>query len=174
MAKIRMRGYHGTTVEAAKDIVKTQEVWDSTENNEWLGKGAYFFAYPRHATLWIKHENKLPGDIVEAQLEFDEQQWLDLDDPAQMDKMNHDLVALYRKISPQITIMLPKDPKELWKVWCWACDTYRGLHKEVGIISYTFPQKKFSPASGYHSNERQICVSDHSIIKSLAIYDGPK
>lgn len=170
MATMKQTVYHGTTEKAAQDIVKTQEIWDSEKNNEWLGKGAYFFPYFEHALYWIKRQELLPGCVVDAELEFAADSLLDLDDPAQMRQMNEELKEFYERTGQHISIHLPKEKKELWKIWCLGCNTYRKLHKEIGIISYTFPQKKYSLVSGYRGNERQICVSNHKLIKKLILH----
>lgn len=170
MGRIKKTVYHGTTEEAAENIIKTQEVWDSRKNDEWLGSGAYFFAYPGHAFSWIVRRGMLPGKVVQAELEFDEESLLDLDDPEQMKRMNQELVAFSEKIGKAITVELPQTPKELWRIWCWGCNTYRALHKEICIISYTFPQRKHYSGTGYHGNERQLCISDHKVIKNISLY----
>ena len=48
-------GYHGTTKERAKKIVEENKFNISNENDEWLGKGIYF--YEKYSDYLIYNEN---------------------------------------------------------------------------------------------------------------------
>lgn len=163
--------YHGTTKEAAENIVATQEIWDSQKNDEWLGTGAYFFSYLHHAHDWIRKKYKSKGLVVKAELEFDEENLLDLNDPEQRIIAAIEVGELYRIAGREIRADFPTERKELWRKWCFVCNAYRELHPEICVITYTFPQKTFSPVLGFYDNEQQWCVSDHDLIKSLELYE---
>jgi hypothetical protein len=48
-----IRGYHGTTVPRAQNIVATRQIRISTNDYDWLGQGAYFFQdAPLRAWKW--------------------------------------------------------------------------------------------------------------------------
>lgn len=173
MTKVRLTVYHGTSQKAAKSIEETQEIHDSQKNDEWLGHGAYFFVYPGHAIRWIYRNTKLqPGKIIKAKLEFKPDQLLDLDDPDQLEQMNKELLEFCKKIGRRISIKWPESKEKLHRIWCWGCDTYRELHREIGIICYTFAQNKYAFAPHYHYTEKQLCVSNHQLIKELTQCSG--
>ena len=55
------------------------------------------------------------------------------------------------------------------KKWCFACNLIKSLDTRLGIITYTFPRGKKFQYSGFSSNQRQACVSDHSIISEIKV-----
>ena len=49
-----------------------------------------------------------------------------------------------------------------------SCEIIRQLQPNIGIIMYTFQaNSKNKPLSGYERNNKQICVSNHSIISDI-------
>ena len=55
--------------------------------------------------------------------------------------------------------------------WCFACNLIRDLCPEIGIIVKTFPLKySVSECIQFPCVQRQICVSDHSIITCIKEY----
>ena len=58
-------GFHGTTKEAAKKLVDGKPFQDSDEDDEWFGKGVYFWEYaPKQAWWWAKTHKKYPQPAV--------------------------------------------------------------------------------------------------------------
>lgn len=166
MAQNKKTVYHGTSVEAADNIRKEKHFRESKANNEWLGQGVYFFAYEQHAQRWIRYRKLNPGAVLTVKLEYEDQELLDLDDPAQLEAVNHEMERIDQILKNKIAV----DSRKLhgnWKRWCFSCNMYRELHPEIGMISYTFPQSKPPGASYFSYNERQICVSKHDIITEI-------
>lgn len=163
MAENKMTAYHGTSAAAAASIRKEQHFRESEEDNEWLGSGVYFFRYKGHAREWTKGM----GDVLTATLEFDDREFLDLDDPDQREALNREMEGLADVLTRGGVIRPGKN--EMRKRWCLSCNLYRKLHPEIGIISYTFPRHNPPPGlSGFSSNANQICVSRHEIITNIA------
>ena len=54
------------------------------------------------------------------------------------------------------------------KKLCWGCNVMKKLFPEIGIIIYTFHKKNQYQYIPLRTNQRQICVSDHSIIKHIS------
>jgi len=165
MAQNKMTVYHGTSGKAAESIRREQHFHESKKDNEWLGHGVYFFAYPLHAALWIARRKLEEGTVLTVQLCFEDKELLDLDDPEQLDALNREMSRLNQRIGDKIALP-PADKDTLWKRWCLGCNLYRKLHPEIGIISYTFPQRKVGAAC-FHNNERQLCVSRHEMISDI-------
>lgn len=156
--------YHGTSAAAAESIRREQRFHESRADNEWLGWGVYFFKYEDHARRWIQNRKLDPGDVLTVQLEYDDEELLDLDDPAQMSALNREMAKLNWLVKDKIR---PGEENETWKHWCLSCNMYRKMHKRIGVISFTFPQRKRNTPSWFPTNERQICVSRHEIIKKI-------
>lgn len=166
MAQNKRKVYHGTSAAAAESIRKEQHFRESREEYEWLGWGAYFFEYERHAWRWIENQKLHPGEVLAVQLEYNDRELLDLDDPAQLDAVNREMERMNRVLKNRISVE-PGEKHEKRKRWCFSCNMYRKLHPEIGIISYTFPQKRRPGQSGFAYNERQICVSKDEIITEI-------
>lgn len=162
MAQNKQTAYHGTSVAAAVNIRKEQHFRESEKDNEWLGRGVYFFPYRGLAQSWTKGK----GDVLTATLEYDDRELLDLDEPDQLAALNRMMKKLNKRLLDQIKIK-PGDKVKDARFWCFSCNIYRELHPEVGVTSYTFSRNNPLGPSRFPSNARQICVSNHRIITSI-------
>lgn len=59
-------GYHGTTNEAAMEILDNQDIKDSIKADEWLGKGKYFYDRYTNAIEYIIRKYNENKDICKA------------------------------------------------------------------------------------------------------------
>lgn len=173
MERKKIYGYHGTTQENANRIVSEQAFQDSVKDNEWLGHGVYFFAYLGHAKWWVGawRYRGMETSILKAALEFTDEQLLDLDDPEQF-MLAEDVVKEAIRVasdSGDLQYGANLEKMEESKKWNFVCNTIRSICPEIGIIIYTFPTKPRFYVIGYQQTQRQICVSDHSIIKEVEI-----
>ena len=168
--KIQTIGYHGTTKENAEKILSEQRFYDSRKNNEWLGTGVYFFTYRKHAEWWVStpRYNDKETRLLQAHLEYIPEQLVDLDDPTQLASLENMAKRVATRINASDKNIIA-DCRTVGnaKRWCWACNLLKKLCPKIGIIIYTFPQPYINYVSGFYSNQRQICVSNHSIIKSV-------
>ena len=173
MCKKSMLGYHGTTRVNAELIVAEQHIKASTRTNDWLGSGAYFFAYKDHAIWWISHKRYtcVQTRILSADLEYTDNQMLDLDDPGQLRALD-DIVKAAIELSEEAgeaTSAVLYTQKEKW---CFACNLIRRVNPEIGIIMYTFRDsgdRRIYKHSAFYGNQRQICVSNPSIVTNIKI-----
>lgn len=161
-------GYHGLPREYVAGSISSQTIHESTKNNEWLGRGVYFFQYLDHAKWWITHERYKGREtaILQAQLTYSDEQLLDLDNPSERKSLDD----FFRSVLSQPELLhdklsLPDNPTMKQK-WCFACNFIRLLKPEIGIIIYTFPRPQ-EKSNLYPSNQRQICVSQNSIISDI-------
>jgi hypothetical protein len=65
-----MIGFHGTTTSAAERLVGGEPFTTSDEDNEWFGKGVYFWEYaPKQAWWWAKdHKGYEQPAVVGARI----------------------------------------------------------------------------------------------------------
>lgn len=166
MAQHKINAYHGTSLSAAESIWKEQHFNESTSDTEWLGCGVYFFAYKESAELWINRQYRrlYPGRVITVQLEYNDEDMLDLDDPAQLANLNSEL----KRVQDRMEKVLSAPIVDYYKRWCLGCNWYTKLHPEIGIISYTF-HRSADKVSGFQSNEKQLCVKNHEIITCIII-----
>jgi len=170
MAENCINGYHGTTLENAILIKESQEFKFSNKDTEWLGAGAYFFAYKAHAEWWITHNRfaDTETEILCATLEYDNDQLLDLDDPDQLAMLEMLTKAAVREVNTYFQDTTKAKIQTPEWIWCFTCNLIRKLSPEIGIIMYTFPDRKgLYPYSRFRGSQKQLCVSDHSIIRNI-------
>lgn len=175
MTRNRIEGYHGTTKANAMDILSQNHFRNSTKNNEWLGTGVYFFAYAGHAKWWCSHARFANCEtvILQAILEYRQEQLLDLDDPSTLEKVNL-FVKTALEHADELGLSLglvefSSFPKE--KRWNFTCNLVRKLMPEIGMITKTFfPNHSTPEPTRFPCAQRQICVSDHGIIMSVSEY----
>ncbi len=57
--------FHGTTAETAADLVDGQPFRVSSNTDDWLGSGAYFWEYaPKQAWWWAREFKRYPRPAV--------------------------------------------------------------------------------------------------------------
>lgn len=172
-----MIGYHGTTKENAEQIVKSQHFYDSDSDHEWLGRGVYFFSFKGHAQWWNDIRfRRGETEILRAHLVYERWQLWDLDDPEKLDALDRIMDTYLRagesagSKDPRLRTAANLDTVE--KRECFACNLLKDQFPAIGILAHTFtpwPWKVQTHPSGFKRAQRQICVSDHSIIKKIEI-----
>lgn len=176
MSKIEIYGYHGTIQHFADQIVAKQDFIDSDKDNEWLGTGVYFFAYKAHADWWIKARRFRHQEtcVLKAELSFAKDQLLDLDDPEMLEFANSVLKAAVKRTNEEgnLLISVSLDDLPADKRFNMACNIVRELFPEYGITMYTFTPNCKPGITGFRLTQKQICVSDHSIIGKIEIENG--
>ena len=168
MEQCHLVGYHGTTQDNASSILAENLFRKSKRKNDWLGTGIYFFEHKAHAIWWTTHSrfNGKETAIIEVLLEFIDNQLLDLDDPAQLQELDN-LVRLYfEKANHSEPTTKPNFASDAER-WCFACNLIKQADPTIAIIRYTFPVGKRNYFSGFSPTQRQICVSDDSVIKCI-------
>lgn len=167
MGQNKICAYHGTSARAAARIRRERFFWESRQDNEWLGTGAYFFTARKDAEDWtVKMKHRLKdGTVLTVQLAYEDREMLDLDDSAQLSAFNCELEKLEQRIGKNGTTNFDgSNGRE--RQWCFACNLYRKLHPEICITSYTF-HRGLSGISQFGRNERQLCVSQQRIITEI-------
>ncbi len=77
-------GYHGTNRETARQLVSGQPISSSTNDDDWLGHGIYFWEYgPRQAWWWAERRYGASASVVGAMIRLGT--CLDLLDPNNTD-----------------------------------------------------------------------------------------
>lgn len=170
MNTTKIYGYHGTTLSNAENILSENRFVPSNKKNEWLGTGVYFFAYLGHAKWWIEASRYKEKEtcILKAGLEYSDEQLLDLDDPevlSEVEEVIKTAIGITNKRGAYKGAV-DVDGNQHMK-WNFVCNLYRQINTDIGITMYTFPTKKMFDFIGYKQTQRQICVSDPSIIKSI-------
>ena len=170
-------GYHAMAKEYVQDSITNQAIHPSTDTDEWLGHGVYFFQYISDARWWTTL-NRFKGRetaILQAALTYTSDQLLDLDNPDERIKLERFYKTFTSKNakSNNPVSFLGKKKLSREERWCLACNLFRSVNPNIGIIIYTFPRCKqeqknqLSPFLLFPHTQRQICVSDDSIISDI-------
>ena len=165
----KLIGYHGTTPENAELILEQKYFKPSRRKNEWLGDGVYFFVHKSWAEKWvgIKYNSTEKSTVLQVTLEYLNEQLIDLDDPNQYDELS-ELVIHFCKIDKSVDDVdfSNKSPEEQI---CFACNILKRLDKKICIMMYTFSKENSKNYFPYPRNQKQVCVNNQSIIKSIKI-----
>ena len=73
-----LTGYHGTTQESAKSILKEKQFKLSQSNKEWLGEGIYFYEQFSDAYNWRNRTDKERA-VLHSVIEVNDDEYLDID-----------------------------------------------------------------------------------------------
>ena len=164
-------GYHGTTQENANKILEEKHFKESTKDNEWLGRGVYFFTFRYWAEWWVRIKKFENVAILKVNLEYTDEQLLDLDNPEQLITLD----KIMQNVVKQSTLVKDIDFKTLknTEVWCFACNFIKQLYPNIGIIAYTFQRNQdWHSYIKLCSNQRQVCVSNPEIITKIQQDNG--
>lgn len=167
----QISGYHGTTRVNADNIIAEQHFNESNRDNEWLGSGVYFFAYKWHAEWWTTHKrySGKPTAVLVADLRYTDDQLLDLDDPYVLNSVNrivNEAISIAKKTGLPLGNVDFRG-KKYDERGNFSCNLMREMNPKLGIIMYTFDPQCGRGISGYSQNQKQICVSDKTIIRDI-------
>ncbi len=158
--------YHGTSKNNAEKILKEQIFLESDRETDWLGRGIYFFEEKEDALWWNSHSRFIGQkmEILEVELEFPEDSWLDLDDRGTKRSVTSFVQERLRHKPLQLQNLIEMDR---YKRQCFFCNYLQNYIPEIRIRSYNFPAKFQSnnPFDFGFSTRKQFCVVEQSIIK---------
>ncbi len=165
--------YHGTTKENAEKIIATQKFYPGEENvnEQFLGKGIYFFRNKQHAVMWNIKKAKDVGlrnmpykkyiqkySILKSKVEYARKNLLDLND-------TNDIVK-YNKICKRVERHFLNDQ-----------DYKLAQHKDRAIINFLYEKNLMEgiyiirKISGQKSKVNSLNVADYIQRDILCIKD---
>lgn len=182
MEELKYEGFHGTDRESARNIIKERKFvpGEDADNEDFLGKGVYFFKEEEHAVLWnlkkardcgnrnLKYEDYiLEYAILKADILVNRKNLLDLNTPRD--------IAKYEKICKRFQKEFEED--EEYK---------EALHKDRAIINYFYKKhymdgiyviRKFEGQKtktlninvGDYIQREVLCIKNNEIIKNICI-----
>lgn len=171
--------YHGTNSEAARSILSEHHFRPSESDTEWIGHGIYFFldddpdAY-KHAFEWAKHIRKYDTpEVLEATISVDNEDVLDLRDPAQRKFIESARMKIFREAQSRAKTKEKEIVFNKQKLDCFAVNYFcentasplRVVIADVYINFYKSPSMKY-PASQY-PNCTILCLRDETLIKTI-------
>lgn len=158
----KIKGLHTTTQRKADEILSSGKFFPSCKNNEWLGKGVYFWSKYADALFWVNKSYKNENDmcIITVEIEDDSNKILDLDIEENMNKLV-DFVNDYNREMIEKTNYKPQFNDE-HETRCFYCELFKRLYN-INIILYSFPIRGYNVA-GFNLKRKQFCVSNTDTI----------
>ena len=166
---IELTGYHGTVKTSAEEILRTKFFKASKKNNEWLGKGIYFFTDKKWAIWWAKQQanrRKEEMSILKVKISCEEKYYFDLYEENNFEKANKEFLNLMNHFNKH-TYM--KDSEKQ----CALCEFYRRKYN-IKIISYLFFKEvnwKYKKSGGFprYEKQHQLSVFDNNCISEISL-----
>lgn len=150
-----LTGYHGTSIKCANTIIKEKQFKVSTNDNDWLGEGIYFYFSLTDAYDWRDSDA-----ILHSVIKIDDDEYLDIDSE-EGEEIYQDIINF---ISDTHCVEVCGDiQKNQYAVAMMIWDTY----SKVKVISASFPTEKtkFKTLIDKRRRRREFCVRNNSIIK---------
>ena len=184
-------GYHGTTKMSAENILITQKIDDSTGEEEWLGKGKYFYDKYTNAIEYNMrkyNQNKSISEpityknltknytILETVIKCPEKDILNLDEIIILSKFIWAWEKIYNKVKDNqefkelnykdgyiIDYMLNEIPDCKYKIVMKTFDRITRNIKYKGKDNVVFDKTRII----YEIKQRYICVKDEDVIETI-------
>lgn len=184
-------GYHGTTKEAAENIILTQVINDSEGQEEWLGKGKYFYDRYTNAIEYnirkynenrninepISYKNLTKNySILETVIKCHKDDILDLDEIIILSRFVWAWENIYNKVKDKeefkklnyrdgfiIDYMLNEIPGFNYKIVMKTFDRITRNIQHKGQDNIVFDRTRII----YEIKQKYICVKDGSVIEII-------
>lgn len=150
---VTIKGYHATNRRNYEDIIENgfNRSKNMRNKHHWLGNGIYLFQYPKDAESWGKDINNCKSDpvilLVEASVEEDK--FLDIDNPENMDKLKVFTEILLDKIYGQDIDGSQLNFENELQLISWALNQYKSVI-ETDLVKYTFTNIRTMKSLGYN------------------------
>lgn len=164
-------GYHGTTDINAKNILKTKYFNFSQDDEEWLGKGIYFFQDDVKQAYYycVKAKKYISWTIIKCNIEAKDV--IDLDDLSTLEefqKFANKIKCRYKKRS---------DGKPRKLINAVAINSmYEAKHFDIIKKTFEIPEGFITERTNIIPMQVQLCVRNRNCIKTIeeVQYNGCK
>lgn len=173
---IKLIGYHGTVKSKAEKILSSKNFIESSNDNEWLGHGIYFFADIENAIKWADeraNRYKEPAVVLSANIECISSNYLNLDYQANRNKVSSFIKDILARADKNLSFYKRDDEKR-----CVAFNLYKKFFG-IDVIEFSFSRKTKKGHSeekdllGLNSiPKKQICVSNQQCISNIKVVRG--
>ncbi|MHB9307305.1 hypothetical protein KST83_03910 [Fusobacterium nucleatum] len=164
-------GYHGTVGEDVRiilnDILKNG-FRISSKNNEWLGRGIYFFDNINNAHWWNNSNRKkeLNKGIIKAEIFSKIEYFLDLDDEEDRKKFKAKIPEYKKMIRDEGVELGEEDANRI--LACLLLNLYSKEHG-IKLLRKTFSLNNENLLEVLSKTQTQYCVTDNSNIRKKEI-----
>ncbi len=202
---IKIKGYHATNRKNYNNIMENGFHISKNKNYKyhWLGDGLYLFQYPKDAESWGKDINNCKEDpiILLVEAEIEEDKFLDLDNPEDMNKLKTFTKMLLDKLYGNNIDNNELHFQNELELISWGLNQYKSVIK-IDLVKYTFTNIRTMRSLDYNNftysffgkykyrnvnnkwnkdnniryqyNEVQYCLSSNKSIISKKLYKEKK
>ncbi len=154
---IEKLGYHATTRYAAEQIMRNRLFRMSSNNDDWLGKGIYFWENEEHCSTWRRSSNR-----IAVQINCPKNRYVDLQVENEMDDFCDFAQQLCKEIEEAGEII--PEFVDIHQRQRFFCDYYKES-KKLLLMRGIFPRR--ANVVGFNVYRPQLCASSNSIIKII-------
>lgn len=178
--KLKLKVYHGTSIDCGIKIIKYKYYIFSKGEREWLGKGAYFFIddnniYSKaveNAKKWaLNIKNFRDCYIIETIIEVEEDKYMNLDKKEWKEFYHESRKEIIKNIIKNgLNVELDKSSKLECYVIDKICETenIQAVSQEKFVnFEKAYNGKKI--ASSYVANCKMLCIKDVAVIRKDSI-----
>lgn len=159
-----IEGYHGTSEENATKIIKNNEFVFSVGDEEWLGKGIYFYCNYEDAINWAKRNGELYPCVLHTIIEVDKDKVIDFDT-----EKGKEVVESYKAIFIEHNLPVSTTQKNQCALMNLIWDT--GVY-DVLIGSFASKPSLIKTLTDGRKKRREFCIRDNGLIKILVSLGG--
>ena len=173
-----INGFHGTTEDAARKILKNREFSYNNSDNHWLGQGVYFFRDdPEQAMSWAlqRVNNEENAVVISTVIDVDTKSFLDLNTRTGILTFDKLLKDIEQKVGFNIEKRSDDENSYNHKLRCMILDL---LPNYIKVIQKNFKiknqpkmitQNLLMQAINIEMYSVQVCVRDTNTIKKHSI-----
>lgn len=152
-----LTGYHGTTLNRAKNILKEKKFTPSSKDTEWLGDGIYYYFDIDDAYKW-RNSNA----ILHSVIKIDNDEYLDID--------TEEGALVYNLVLALVASLQSKKINTASTVEKNQCAVMRLLWQkvpEIKVIAASFPAYKtvLKTLIDKRTRRKEFCVRNNDCIK---------
>lgn len=151
-----LSGYHGTSLEAANNIIKQRKYKKSNNDKDWLGPGIYFYSSFSDAYDWKNAET-----ILHSVIKIKEDEYLDLTSPMGVSIYNEIIDWLYNDCN----IRLDKNKKQQNQCSIFKIIWNREPYLKVISAEFARERSKFDALIDLREKRKEFCVRNNECIK---------
>lgn len=162
MSDEKFVGFHGTTIECADKILETKEYKFSFKEEEWLGKGVYFFEKDKKQAINFCTKARKYKNYCVLKSELAPEIFLDLDDTETMEYME----TIAKKLKGRYMKLKNGQPRKL--INSVILETiYNTIPYDM--VKKTFPVEKKNTIdrTNFEWVQIQMCVRNRKCICSI-------
>lgn len=160
-------GYHGTTMDSAKKIIKDNAFLISNKNDEWLGEGIYFYEKYSDAIKWELKDKHKSEAVLHVIVEINNDEYIDFDS----DEGKKLFEGMMRIIKEENIVI---DDKSSQKNQCSTMNYIWQNNPNIKVIFASFPTEKsiYKVMLPYRTLRREFCVRSNDVIKDITLLGG--